>query len=275
MTLRALIVDDEPLARESLRLLLSAHGDVEIAGEAADGRAAVAAIRRRQPDLLFLDVQMPGMSGFDVLRKLGAVESMAVIFVTAYDRYAIQAFETRALDYLLKPYTDDRFEQVLARAKQHVNDRTLTTLGARVLDLVGLAVGRDFSPGFDRGFDPGFTPDVTRDTLLIKDGKRTVVLPVATIDWIEATDYYARVHTAGKSYLMRESLTSLAATLSPGIFVRVHRSAIVNIGQVAEVESVASGDAVAVLISGERVKVSRTFRSSLIARVSLHRPSPR
>jgi two-component system LytT family response regulator len=275
MTFRALIVDDEPLARESLRLLLSAHFDVEIAGEAADGRAAVAAIRRRQPDLLFLDVQMPGMSGFDVLRKLGAVESMAVIFVTAYDRYAIQAFETRALDYLLKPYTDDRFEQVLARAKQHVNDRTLTKLGARVLDLVGLAVGRDFSPGFDRGFDPGFTPDVTRDTLLIKDGKRTVVLPVATIDWIEATDYYARVHTAGKSYLMRESLTSLAATLSPDIFVRVHRSAIVNIGQVAEVESVASGDAVAVLISGERVKVSRTFRSSLIARVSLHRPSPR
>lgn len=269
MSLRALIVDDEPLARESLRLLLSKHDDVSVAGEASHGREALAMIRRQKPDLLFLDVQMPGVSGLEVLRKLGAFDSMAVVFVTAYDSYAIQAFERRALDYLLKPYTDERFEQVLSRAKQHIRDRALTQLGSKVLDMLAeepLAqpVGRSGDAGAPR-----------RGTLLIKDGKRTIVIAAADIDWIEATDYYARVHAAGKSYLIRESLKSLAETLDPSTFVRAHRSAIVNVARIAEIAPDPSGDAIATLASGETVRVSRTFRSSLLSRVSLQRPSPR
>jgi two-component system, LytTR family, response regulator len=267
MQLRALVVDDEPLARKSLRLLLSKHHDVSVAGEASHGREALALIRREKPDLLFLDVQMPGMSGLEVLRKLGAFDSMAVVFVTAYDSYAIQAFERRALDYLLKPYTDERFEQVLSRAKQHIKDRALTELGSKVLDMLGdAAVAQPFRA---RDAEP------KRNTLLIKDGQRTIALPVADIDWIEATDYYARVHAGAKSWLIRESLKSLAATLDPGMFVRAHRSAIVNVARVAELTPHPSGDAVAMLTGGDCVRVSRTFRSSLLSRVSLQRSSSR
>lgn len=259
MTFTALIVDDEPLARESLRLLLSKHDDVVIAGEASNGRDALRIIRRRTPGVLFLDVQMPGMGGLDLLRTLGDCGSMAVVFVTAYDRYAIQAFESRALDYLLKPFTDGRFEQVLSRAKQHIRSQTLTELGAKVLDL--LAVGEVARPS--KG----------RDSLVIKDGRRTVRVPAGEIDWIEASDYYARVHAAGRSYLVRESLQSLADTLDPDLFVRAHRSAVVNVERVRAIEKRASGDAVAVLASGQHVRVSRS--SPLLSRHSLHRWSPR
>ena len=270
MTLRALIVDDEPLARESLRLLLSAHGDIEVAGEAAHGRDALAMIRRRRPDLLFLDVQMPGMSGLELLRRLGPIDSSAVIFVTAFDRYAIKAFESRALDYLLKPYTDERFEQVLSRARRHIRDRTLTQLGERVVDLLGAEAAEAVD-----GHSSDAVAQGRRDTILIKDGARTVVIPVVDIDWIEATDYYTTVHAAGKSRLLRETLTSLAETLDPATFVRVHRSAIVNVDRVIEIESHPSGDATVTLAGRTRVRVSRTFRTSLLSHVSLRRPSPR
>ena len=270
MTLRALIVDDEPLARESLRLLFSAHGDIEIAGEASHGREGLAMIRRRRPDLLFLDVQMPGMSGLELLRRLGPLDSIAVVFVTAFDRYAIQAFESRALDYLLKPYTDERFEQVLSRARRHIRDRTLTQLGARVVDLLGAeAMETVGGPSADAA------PQGRRDTIVIKDGARIAVIPVTDVDWIEATDYYTTVHAAGKARLLRETLASLAATLDPATFVRVHRSAIVNVDRVIEIKSHPSGDATAILAGGTRVRVSRTFRTSLLSHLSLRRPSSR
>lgn len=259
MTFTALIVDDEPLARESLRLLLSKHDDVVIAGEASNGRDALAMIRRRTPDVLFLDVQMPGMGGLDLLRTLGACGSLAVVFVTAYDRYAIQAFESRALDYLLKPYTDERFEQVLSRAKEHIRSRTLTELGAKVLDMLAV--------------DEVARPFMGRDSVIIKDGRRAVRVPAGEIDWIEATDYYAGVYAAGRSYLVRESLKSLADTLDPDVFVRAHRSALVNVERVRAIEKGASGDAVAVLDNGQRVRVSRS--SPLLSHHSLHRSSPR
>lgn len=252
MTLRAVIVDDERLARESLALLLSRHDDIQIAGEASHGREAVTVIRATRPDVVFLDVQMPGMSGLDVVRRIDPSRT-AIVFVTAYDRYAIEAFERRALDYLLKPYTDARFEQVLARARQHVRDRTLQELGARVVEMLAES-------------DDGMRP--TTETLAIKDGRRTTLVPVTDIEWIEASDYYARVHTRGASHMIRESLRSLAASLDPGRFVRVHRSAIVNRERVSAIETLPSGDAVAVLESGTRVRVSRAFRSSLVSRGS-------
>jgi two-component system, LytTR family, response regulator len=253
MNIRALIVDDEPLARESLRLLLAPYADIAIAGEAGNGRQALTLIRREKPDLLFLDVQMPGMNGLDVLRRMGAFDAMAVIFVTAYDRYAIQAFESRALDYLLKPYTDERFQQVLARARAHIHDRTLTRLGARVVEMLAE------------------TEHPSRNTLAIRDGRRTVLVRVDDIDWIEATDYYVRVHAGGKSYLHRESLKSLAATLDARRFVRVHRSALVNATRIECIEKLETGDAVALLSTGDRVRVSRG--SSLLSRDSLQRPA--
>ena len=252
MNIRVVIVDDERLARESLTLLLSKHADIEIVGEATHGREALAVIQTRKPDVVFLDVQMPGMSGLDVARRLDTSRA-AFVFVTAYDRYAIDAFERRALDYLLKPYTDARFEQVLARVRQHLRDRTLQQLGARVVEMLaetGAGIGGGAS------------------TLAIKDGRRTVLLPVAEIEWIEASDYYARVHARGTSHLIRESLRSLAGSLDPEVFVRVHRSAIVNRERVSALETLPSGDAVAVLQSGERVRVSRALRSSLLSRQS-------
>ena len=253
MSIRALIVDDEPLARESLKLLLASHPDVVLAGEAGNGRQALSLIRRERPDLLFLDVQMPGMSGLDVLRRLGSFDAMAVVFVTAYDRYAIQAFESRALDYLLKPYTDERFLQVLARVRSHISDRALTRLGAKVVEMLA--------------------DQPARDTLAIRDGRRTLLVPVDDIDWIEATDYYVRVHAAGKSYLHRASLKSLATTLDSRRFVRVHRSALVNVARIDVIEKLASGDAIAVLSTGDRIRVSRG--SSLLSRGSLQRSASR
>ncbi|MDQ3171648.1 MAG: LytTR family DNA-binding domain-containing protein [Acidobacteriota bacterium] len=262
MTLRALIVDDEPLARESLRLLLSAHSDIEVEGEASHGREALAMIRRRRPDLLFLDVQMPGMSGLELLRKIGPIDPITVIFVTAFDRYAIQAFESRALDYLLKPFTDERFEQVLARARRHARDRTLTQLGAKVFDLLGADGAQAVGSAVEA------EAQGRRDTILIKEGARTTLIPISDIDWFEAADYYTTVHTAGKARLLRETITSLASTLDPATFVRVHRSAIVNVTRIVELESHAAGDATAILAGGTRVRVSRTFRASLLASLS-------
>lgn len=239
MTIRAVIVDDEPPARESLRLLLAREHDVVVAGQAGNGRQAVTLIKREKPDLVFLDVQMPGMNGFEVLRQTGSLGSMAVVFVTAYDQYAIKAFETRALDYLLKPYSDERFLEVLDRVRAHIRGRGLMMLGERVAEMLA---ERDHA---------------SRDTLAIKDGGRTHLIPVAEIDWIEATDYYVRVHTGGKSLLHRESLKSLAATLDPREFVRVHRSAVVNVRRVRMLEKLPSGDGIAVLTTGDRVRVSR------------------
>lgn len=246
MRLKAVIVDDEPLARESLRLLLARHDDIDVAGEAAHGDEALPLIRREQPDLLFLDVQMPGVGGLEVVRRMGSIDATAIVFVTAYDQYAIQAFESRALDYLLKPYTDERFELVLERARQHIRDRALSRIGARVVDMLG---GRERAE---------------RRTLAIRDGQRTVFVAVADIEWIEAADYYVRVHAGGKPQLLRESLRSLEKTLDPERFVRVHRGAIVNRDRIASLEVQPSGDAVAVLRSGDRVRVSRTCRSSLL-----------
>src|SRR5690606_12652450 len=217
-------------------LLLSKHADVEVVGMASHGREAVSVIRARRPDVVFLDVQMPGMNGLDVVRQTDVAQT-AIVFVTAYDRYAIDAFERRALDYLLKPYADARFDEVLARVRQHLRDRSLRDLGARVADM--LAERMDVPPAH-------------AEVLAIKDGSRTIFVPVADIEWIEAADYYARVHTRDAAHLMRESLRSLAATLDPALFVRVHRSAIVNRERVSAIETQSSGETVAVLESGTR-----------------------
>jgi two-component system LytT family response regulator len=241
---RAVIVDDEPLARESIRRLLEEDGEVEIAGECS-GVDAQALIVRTHPDMLFLDVQMPDVDGFEVLERVGADSVPVVIFVTAYDRYALRAFEVHALDYLLKPFDDARFFRALGRAKDLVraHDR-----------------GESDDGGSERLAEFLQTRSTRVQRFLVRVRDRSVVVNAADIDWIEATDYYVTLHVGGKGYLHREAIATLAERLDPERFVRVHRSAIVNIDRVREVHPLFRGDRSLVLADGTQVKLSRTRR---------------
>jgi len=246
---RVVIVDDEPPARDTLRLLLSAHSDFVVVAECAHGEEAIAAVRRESPDVLFLDVQMPGLDGFDVLRTLGPANAMALVFVTAYDRYALRAFEEHALDYLLKPFSDERFTDVLQRVRERLREKRLAETGRRLAALLESPV-----------------PQVGPQQLIVRDGGRTLVIPYDEILWIEAEDYYVNVHARQRSTLARIPLKNLADDLDDR-FVRVHRSAIVNVAYVREVEPLASGDQRLVLSDGTELRVSRTYRGALEERL--------
>jgi two-component system LytT family response regulator len=241
--MRAVIVDDEPLARQSIRLLLEQDGEIEVAGECS-GVDAQALIVRGKPDILFLDVQMPDVDGFEVLDRVGPDSVPVVIFVTAYDRYALRAFDVHALDYLLKPFDDERFERALARAKELVRARRRGERDERADRLAELLRNRS----------------AHAQRFLVRVRDKSVVVNAADIDWIEATDYYVTLHTAGKSYLLREPIATLAETLDPERFFRVHRSAIVNLDRVREVHPLFRGDRALVLADGTRVKLSRSRR---------------
>ena len=225
MTYRTLIVDDEPLARESIRVLLERDRDIEIVGECS-GVDAAAIIARARPHIMFLDVQMPEVDGFDLLGRIGEAAVPAVVFVTAYDAFAIKAFEVHALDYLLKPFDDARFLRTLAHAKERVQ-----------------------APPKPAGF---------RQRFLVRVRERIVVVNAADIDWIEAADYYVSIHSGGHSYLLREPLAELEKSLDPAVFFRVHRSAIVNLGRVREIHPMFRGDSMLLLTDGSQVKLSRS-----------------
>jgi two-component system LytT family response regulator len=246
---RAVIVDDEPPARQTLRMLLAREPDFALAAECGHGREAIDAVSRHAPDVLFLDVRMPGLDGFDVLRELGADAVPAVVFVTAYDRYAAQAFERHAVEYLLKPFTDERFAGVVDHVRRRLRERALASLGERLPDL--LAAG-------GRG---------ERRQLVVKDGSRTHVIPEAEIVWVEAEDYYVRIHAQGRRILARESLKTIEERLDAQVFARVHRSAIVNTRCITAIEPVASGDQRLVLADGTVLRVSRTHRAALMRRL--------
>jgi len=231
--IRIVIVDDEPLARTSLLALVERDPEIEVVGECGSGSKAIETIRALRPDIVFLDVQMPGCDGFDVLEQLGAATPKAVIFVTAYDRYALKAFEAEALDYLLKPFDDARFRRVLERAKATV---------------------RDHHP---RPF-----------RLMIKSAGRVTILGTEEIDWIEAADYYACLHVSGKTHLIRKSLADLEAELEPFLFCRIHRSAIVNLERVAGMQLDANGEYEVLLRDGARLRLSRTYRETLQTKLS-------
>ncbi|HZS59474.1 MAG TPA: LytTR family DNA-binding domain-containing protein [Gemmatimonadaceae bacterium] len=236
------IVDDEPLAREGLRTLLQSDRDVEVVAECPDGQAAIEAIRRTRPDIVFLDVQMPDLDGFDVLRALAGEPMPAVIFVTAYDKYALKAFEVHAVDYLLKPFHDERFAEALARAKARRGEN-MTERIARLLD--------------ER------KPKIMR--VLVKTGGRVLFIRADEIDWIEAADYYVKLHVAGKVHMLRESMAALEARLDPDVFFRVHRSAIVNLERVRELQPFSRREHVLVLRDGTRLRLTRSRRERLAA----------
>jgi two-component system, LytTR family, response regulator len=235
--IRVLVVDDEPLARSNLTVLLPRQPDIEVIGECGSGREALAAIRANRPDLVFLDVQMPECDGFDVLELIGGDLPPAIVFVTAYDRYALRAFEVGALDYLLKPFDDARFELALGRARERLRQRG--NLPARI------------------------------ERVVVKSAGQVLFLKAAEIDWIAAADYYASLHVGPRTHLLRRTLSELEQELDPGAFCRIHRSTIINIDRLRSLEMGADGEYEACLKDGTRLGVSRRYRKSLQDRLSL------
>ncbi|HYE65769.1 MAG TPA: LytTR family DNA-binding domain-containing protein [Pyrinomonadaceae bacterium] len=249
--IKTLIVDDEPLARRNLRALLKTDPDVEIIGEAGSGAEALRLIGKQSPDLVFLDIQMPEMSGFDVLEQIEAESIPIIIFVTAFDRYALRAFEVHALDYLLKPFDDARFEKALRQAKIQHEQRDINRLGRRLLALLEERDVRQTG-------HPRRAAYLSR--FMIKSASRVFFLKVEELDWIEAADYYAELHVGRKSYLLRETMNDLEAKLDPEKFFRIHRSTIVNLDRVKEMHAHFNGEYVVILQDGTELKLSRSRR---------------
>ena len=235
--LRTLVVDDEPLARTNLLVLLRRHAEIEIVGECGSGIEALTQIRRSKPDLVFLDVQMPECDGFDVLEMLGGQPPCAIIFVTAYDNYALRAFEVGALDYLLKPFDDARFERTLERVK------------------IRIAASKSASS--------------ETKALVVKSIGQIFFVKMSEIDWIEASDYYASLHVGDRIHLLRRSMAELEQDLDANEFCRIHRSTIVKIDRIRSLELNENGDYDVLLIDHTRLRMSRTYRKTLQSRLSL------
>jgi two-component system LytT family response regulator len=232
---RALIVDDEELARHIIRELLQPHSEIEVAAECSNGFEAVKAYSEHKPDLIFLDVQMPKLTGFDVLELIG--EDISVIFVTAYDQYAMRAFEVHAVDYLLKPIGKKRFEEALERAKSRLGEKM---------------------PSAQKLADSARPPQQFLERIVVKDGTRVTLIPVAKLDYVEAQDDYVGLTSQGKKHLKQQTIASLEACLDPNFFVRIHRSYIVNLERVARIEPYGKDSRLAILNDGARLPVSRT-----------------
>jgi two-component system LytT family response regulator len=249
MTIRAMIVDDEPLARRRLRDLLASAPDVEVVAECANGKEAIQAIEASLPDLLFLDIQMPQVDGFDVLATVGVGRVPVVVFVTSYDQFALRAFEAQALDYLMKPFDDERFDTAMRRARAQLGDRQGTDVDRRLLALLDEVRGH-------RGY---------LQRLAVPEGNRSVFIRVQEIDWIGAERNYIRVYASGRGHLLRESLTSIEAVLDPAMFCRIHRSTIVNIDRIQSIESTFRGEYVVVLRDRTKLASGRSYRDTLHA----------
>jgi two-component system, LytTR family, response regulator len=251
--IRALIVDDEPLARRGIRQLLDREPDVVVVGEARDGREALRALKTLDLGLVFLDVQMPELDGFGVLRAHGVDQMPPVIFVTAFDEFAVQAFDAHAIDYLVKPLREARFAEAVQRVRERLQSADAVELSRRLTALLAATDRPAAVPASPRACVRIIVPTATGD----------LVLDAGEIDWIGADDYYAAVYARGRRHLIRESLSSFEARLDPVSFVRVHRSAIVNLDRVRELRAEPSGESVVVLRDGTRVPVSRRRREQV------------
>ena len=247
--IRCLLVDDEPLVRRGIRAFLADVPDVEVVGEARNGVEALAAIRRDAPDLVFLDVQMPELDGLGVVAALSPGPMPAIVFVTAYDAYALKAFDVHAVDYLLKPFDEARFRTALARARER------------------LSGGRD---GLERRLDAllaDLRPPAWLERLAVRRNTATLFVDIASVEWLEAADNYVKVHTLGARHLIRETLKTLESQLDPRRFARIHRSAIVNLDRVREVRALPRGDHVVRLASGAEVTLGRAYREAFETRM--------
>ena len=257
--LRALVVDDEPLARRRVRELLGGAPDVEVAGEAGSGRAAVEAIRALRPDVVFLDVQMPGLSGLDVVREVGPAAMPVTVFVTAYDAHAVAAFDLAAVDYLLKPFEDDRFYEALGRARRSVRLQAAEQLQRQLASLLG-PVATPPPPA------PAAAPYLQRVTVETRGLVR--VVPVDRIDYVTSDGSYAELHVGTEVHVVRSSLQALEDRLDPARFVRVHRGTLVQLDRVESVRVASGGDYQARLLDGTRLRVSRSRYDDLMRRLS-------
>jgi len=247
MPLTVLLVDDEPLAREGLRILLDRDPEIGAIYDARNGHEAVAAIRDRRPDLVFLDVQMPEMDGFAAVREIGADKMPPVVFVTAHDQYAIQAFEINAIDYLLKPVTEDRFAKALARVKARFAARTGDDASRQILSLLETMA----------------SPTRYLKRLAVRTAGKTILVDVAEIDWIEAAENYVQLHTARGSHLLHVTMNTVEKSLDPAIFLRIHRSVIVNVTRIRELQPVMHGEYAITLASGARLQSGRNYSERL------------
>ena len=258
MKIRTLIVDDEALARQMIRSLISADGEIEVVGECSDGQGAIAAIRKYQPDLMFLDIQMPGLSGFQVLERVEPQQMPYVIFITAYSQYAVKAFEFQALDYLLKPFAKERFFESVNRAKQALRQQGLSRLTEQIIGMIKTVPG-DHLPG---------TPEYSQvepflQQIMVREGGRLFAVDVEELVWVEAANQYTRIHTPTASHLVSYSLKTVQSRLDPRQFFRIHRSALVHVKFIHEVRTAKNGACTVLLTTGKRLRLSRSRRDIL------------
>lgn len=248
MSIRTMIIDDEPLARDRVRRFLRDEQDIEIVGECGNGADAVTEIRTLKPDLVFLDIQMPEKNGFEVVRSLGARDLPIVVFVTAYDQYALQAFEVHALDYLLKPFNRDRVRRAVDRARQQVTHRRMGSIDERLASLIA-----------DLKQEKKYL-----ERLVVRSVGRVFFLKADEIDWIEAAGNYVKLHSGRESHMIRETMNGIEAKLDPERFLRIHRSTLVNIDRIKELHPMFSGDYAVILRDGTELALSRNYRDRLL-----------
>jgi two-component system LytT family response regulator len=256
--LRTLLVDDEALSRRGLELRLRMANDIEIVGQCTNGREALAAIREHQPDLVFLDIQMPGLSGFDVLAELQPHELPMIVFVTAYDRFAVQAFEARAIDYVLKPVDDARLAATLTHVRELNDQRTAVAERNQLVNLLAELRGSgEIEPAehANGAQTPSWLP--------IRNGRETVRVPVEAIEWVDAAGDYLCIHASGHTHILRATMREMENLLDPRLFQRVHRSTIVNLTRVKSLRAHMNGEYFLRLDGGQELKLSRTYRDKV------------
>ncbi|MGD9630269.1 MAG: LytR/AlgR family response regulator transcription factor [Pyrinomonadaceae bacterium] len=248
MKFRTLIVDDEPLARERIKRFLRDEAEMEIIGECGNGKDAIEAINRESPDLVFLDIQMPEKNGFDVIRSLNGSKLPAIVFVTAYDQYALQAFDVHALDYLLKPFTRERIHRAVSRARESIENRRLGNLDERLTSLIA-----------DLKSEKKYL-----ERLVVKSTGRVFFLRTDEIDWIEAAGNYVKLHAGRETHMIRETMNGIEAKLDPDKFLRIHRSTVVHIDRIKELHPMFSGDYAVILRDGTELALSRNYRERFL-----------
>jgi len=262
-TIDTLIVDDEALARRGLQLRLDKYEDVNIVGQCANGREALAAIPELDPDLLFLDIQMPGVDGFDVVRQLQGDDMPLVIFATAFDQYAIKAFDVHAIDYILKPVDEEHLDRALQRAREQLSQKSDASDKQRLLEVIGDITGKapaEMEMWLDEGME---VPKKYPEKIAIKDAGEISLVPVADIEWVDAAGDYMCLHAAGVIHIMRITMKQLESQLDPTLFQRVHRSTLVNLNRVEKICSHINGEYHLILNGGERLKMSRSYKDKM------------
>lgn len=259
--IKVIVVDDEPLALRGLKLRLAEFPEVEIVAEATNGREAVKLIRQHSPDVVFLDIQMPGLDGFGVVRALIGAPAPLFVFVTAYDKYAIDAFEANALDYLVKPVEEERLKDALHRAREALKSRAAASRESKLIELLASLSDDERDRIKELINDPSWTEkERYPERLSFKDGSKVVVLSADDIEWIDAAGDYMCIHAGGKTHIIRETMKTLEQRLDPKRFQRVHRSAIVNVGKVKELHPHSNGEYFLILENGAELKLSRSYK---------------